>query len=453
MLRIANRARWTIAGAVAIGAMSLTACDPKQELLDPQQPGVISPTDVQNATGAEGLYIGTLGRLRAVLNGGNNNQEQLWAFEGLMTDEFKSGDTFSQRNDADQRQTQNNDGVLTPIYRAGQQTRGRARDAINALTQYEPDQKAKIAEMYMVMGFMEEQIAQAFCNGIPFGETVGGIPQYTAPITNKDAYTLAITRFDSALALLPAAEKNVRYATLIAKGRAQVNLGQYAAAAATVAAVPTDYQYVITYSQTSGQDNEWWQMQQNTKRYTVGDSADATGRVKNSLPFVSAHDPRVPTTEGIKSFDNITPYFQNAIWLSREDPIAMVAGLDARLIETEAKLQNDIPGMMTALNDLRAAPPTVGKFTAAAMPALAIPASQAEAVALFFQEKAFWQFGRGERLSDMRRMIRAYGMTEDNVFPTGAFHKTGTYGTGVNFPVPDDEKSNPLFTGCIDRNA
>jgi hypothetical protein len=39
------------------------------------------------------------------------------------------------------------------------------------------------------------------------------------------------------------------------------------------------------------------------------------------------------------------------------------------------------------------------------------------------------------------------------VFPSGTFHKGGTYSTDVNAPVPDVEKSNPLYTGCIDRNA
>jgi hypothetical protein len=50
-------------------------------------------------------------------------------------------------------------------------------------------------------------------------------------------------------------------------------------------------------------------------------------------------------------------------------------------------------------------------------------------------------------------LIRQYGRTEDKVFPSGEHYKGGTYGTDVNFPVPDDEKYNPQFKGCIDRNA
>ena len=72
---------------------------------------------------------------------------------------------------------------------------------------------------------------------------------------------------------------------------------------------------------------------------------------------------------------------------------------------------------------------------------------------MFFREKGFWTFGRGQRLGDLRRLIRQYGRTQDNVFPSGVYFKGGVYGSDVNFPVPDGEKINPAFTGCIDRKA
>jgi hypothetical protein len=62
-------------------------------------------------------------------------------------------------------------------------------------------------------------------------------------------------------------------------------------------------------------------------------------------------------------------------------------------------------------------------------------------------------FGRGQRLSDLRRLIRQYGRTQDQVFPTGAFHKGGNFGADVKLPVPDAELTNPNFKGCLDRKA
>jgi hypothetical protein len=452
-------------GAMALALVGLGACSIQDSLLEQQQPQIVKPGDVQNPTGAVAIYNGALGRLRTSLNGGDNNTESIWNFSALLSDEMKVGDTFSQRIDADQRTTQTFDAVLTTIYNKVQQSRGYSRDAINALTAYAPTEKTKIGEMYFVMGIMEATLAQNFCNGIPLGETVGGVPVYTSPLTNAEVFTTAIARYDTALTLITgtdAASTAVRRATLIAKARALVNLGQFTQAAALVpvGTVPTDFAYILNYSIPT-QSNEWWQMSTNTKRYSVGDTATAVAGAGaiNNLPYATANDPRVRSqrSSGIKSFDGLTPFDSLMNW-GREDPISLVNGLDARLIEAEAQLQQKTPvgwaAMKTILDNLRAAPPKYGNFTIAAMPALPLATSQVEAENQFFREKAFWQYGRGERLSDMRRLIRQYNRNSEAVFPTGAFHKSGgSFGIGVNFPVPDAEKSNPNFVGCIDRKA
>ena len=46
-----------------------------------------------------------------------------------------------------------------------------------------------------------------------------------------------------------------------------------------------------------------------------------------------------------------------------------------------------------------------------------------------------------------------YKRTDDQVFPTGGYFKGGTFGHDENLPVPNSEQVNPLFHGCIDRNA
>jgi len=124
------------------------------------------------------------------------------------------------------------------------------------------------------------------------------------------------------------------------------------------------------------------------------------------------------------------------------------------LIEAEAKLNtNDVAGMMAILNNLRANPQNLGTVTTPAMAALTTPATQADAVTLFFREKAFWTYSRGQRLGDLRRLIRIYGRTQDNVFPSGTFFKGGQYGPDVNFPITVDEQNNPIFNDCVDRKA
>ncbi len=126
-------------------------------------------------------------------------------------------------------------------------------------------------------------------------------------------------------------------------------------------------------------------------------------------------------------------------------------------MEAEAKLNaHDIAGMTTILNALRTAPQTLGIFKVAAMTALPAPADQASATDLFFREKALWQFERGWRMGDLRRLVRQYGRTQDKVFPSGTFVRTdsfGPFGSQVAFPVPDQELNNPNFHGCLDTKA
>jgi hypothetical protein len=81
------------------------------------------------------------------------------------------------------------------------------------------------------------------------------------------------------------------------------------------------------------------------------------------------------------------------------------------------------------------------------------PGTAAGRVDLLFRERAFWLYGTGSRLSDLRRMVRQYGRNAETVFPSGAYFRAGTYGTDVNFAVPTVENQNPNFTACTDRNA
>lgn len=446
-------------------AVFATGCGIKDQLLAPQQPNVISPSDIQSATGAEGLYVGAIGRFTVALNGSptnsGSNQEAAWNWAGLFTDEFKSADTFSQRNDADRRNLQDNDALVTQIWAGLQQGRGYSRNAADALVKFEPTAKAKIGEMYFEIGFLELTLGQEFCNGIPLGQTVGGQPQYTAPLTTQQVFVAAAARLDTAMSYVTgatdAASVQVQNAVLVAKARDLVDQAQYAAAAALVGSVPTKFQFTVDYSNTTV-DNQWWVLGPSVKRYSLGDSVDASGQVLNATPFISLKDPRVlvdASVSGVPGEDNSTIFTWPTVLSGRDAPLPIASGIDARLIEAEAKLQAaDYAGMLAILNALRASTQTIGTFTVPVLPPLTtVPATQDAAINLLFREKALWQFGRGVRMDDLRRLVRQYGRAQDAVFPSGTFFKTGPYGTEVAFPVPDAERTNPLFTGCIDRNA
>jgi hypothetical protein len=454
---------------LALGVFILGGCD---SLLEPQQPGIITPGSIASAgaTGAQALYVGALGRLQAWTGGGGgSNSQNVWVYSDLLTDVWKTSDTFSQRINMDRRNVETNDAEVSGVYSTATQARGFYRDALEALREFLPEQPAKQAEMYFALGFTEMNMSEVFCNGIPFGETVNGEVIYTDPISNQEGFALALTHLDSAIAMASGTDTlsvRVRDAAKVAKGRTLVNMGQFAAAVAAVAGVHDTARYLITFSQTT-QSNAIWTTNvssPSTTRQVVGDSASLVNGlevvIRNALPFGSANDPRVPVTGSFKintrtGFDGTTPYVGQLIWTARDQPVVVTSGIDARLIEAEARLRAappDIPGMMTILNGLRTTPRRLGHFAVPAMAAMPLPASDTAAVSLFFREKAFWQFARGTRLGDLRRLMRQYGRAEDQVFPEGGFHKTPfAFGNDVNLPVTDNEKTNPKFTGCTDR--
>jgi hypothetical protein len=445
-----------VASAIAMTAAACT--DPKQTLLDAPIPTIIDTTAALSPAGADALRLGALSRLRQI-TAGSGAGDSPWMFAGLLTDEWKSSDTFSQRNETDQRQVQDNNANLTPILRDLYRTRTSAREAINALRAYAPTPAANIGQMYMVMAVAETYIAEWFCNGAPILET-SNPPQ----ATNAEIYALALAHLDSALANAKdkdAFTVSVANAAAVAKGRVLIEQGKFAEAAAAVASVPTNFQLLATFSLTSG-SNQIWSLNTSAKRWTVGDSFDVSGVIKNSLPFASAKDPRVPvtgTTLGTspagRGFDNSTNFVFTTLW-ARTDPTPILSGIDARLIEAEAKLNaNDFAGMMNILNALRTSPQNLGAINTPAMAPLSTPATKADAVNLYFREKGFWTFSRGQRLGDLRRLIRLYGRAADgsDTFPVGTFFKGGTYGADVNFPVSVDEQNNTSFKACLDRKA
>src|SRR5690348_7273187 len=164
-----NRLQWprSVATVGYVVGLGLAACtDPKQTLLDAPIPTIIDTSAALSPAGADALRLGALSRLRQITAGAGAGDSP-WMFAGLLTDEWKSSDTFSQRNETDQRQVQDNNANLTPILRDLYRTRTSAREAITALATYAPTPAANIGQMYTVLGLAETYLAEWFCNGAP----------------------------------------------------------------------------------------------------------------------------------------------------------------------------------------------------------------------------------------------------------------------------------------------
>jgi hypothetical protein len=461
----------------AVAAMHLTACD-LSNLLDAPNPSLLDPEAVQSAAGANAVRTGALSRLRTATAMG----ESSWMFGGLLADEWATSSTFVQNDETDQRSIQLNNGTVQGNLRSLYRVRTAANQAIALLNVYRPTPVADIAEMHFARGFAELQLASDFCNGIPLSDGSGTTPVLGMPLMVDSVFGAASASFDSAIALTAslatAADIAVNRAARIGKARALLGraLTNAPAAAALVAGIPTTYRYDVTASLTGG-ENTLWSQAASQNRYTVSDSAQGNNRsflVANAVPFRSAADRRVPAryrrsgVDTVKSQDgNTFAIIVDSLW-GQTSAVAVTHGIDARLIEAEAFLQaGDPANWLLTLNNLRGtaiqltapSPQAAGThpgWTVPVMAALVDPGTAAGRVALHFREMAFWQFGRGHRLGNLRRMIRQYGYPADGSgnYPTGAHFKGGVYGADLNLPVTTDEQvGNPNFKGCIDRNA
>ncbi len=445
--------------AVAVvGCSSVT-----DSLLEVTDPDLINPENTNSSAGALAVANGALGRLRDVTVG----QESTWLFGGLLADEWGTSSTFIQNDEADWRKVQANNGSINNQLRRLYRVRTAANQAITLLKEWEPTRTALIGEMYFARGFAEVQLASDFCNGIPLSDGATEEIVFGDPLPVSGVFTAAIASFDAALAAATgtdAASLRVQRAARVAKARAQLANNQFAAAATTIggaAGVPTNFNYQTTSSLATS-DNVIWNQGLSAKRYTVADSLEGNSRnllVRNAIPFFSAKDPRLPVIDTkIVGQDGGTFVRTTAIY-DRLTAIDVVNGLDARLIEAEAALRGgNVTQWLATLNALRQGPdriPQIGTvvIAATALPLLTDPGTDTARVSLTFREKAFWTFSRGQRLGDLRRLVRQFGRAPANVFPVGTHYKTTAYGDDVNFPIHTDEANNPKFTACTDRNA
>ena len=135
--------------------------------------------------------------------------ESSWFYGGMLVDEWKSADTFIQRDETDQRTVREDNSLVTTAYRDIHRARIQSYQAAQALDTYKPPAKGEIGEMWFVKGYAELQSASDFCNGQPFADLSSGSPDLGTPVSGADAFKLALASFDSALAIVGSATDSI----------------------------------------------------------------------------------------------------------------------------------------------------------------------------------------------------------------------------------------------------
>lgn len=444
---VAARLTVLVAGALCLGGCSVG------DILSVQDPDIINPANVQSPAGADAVRVGALARFNTATSG----DESLFLLGGLFADEWNNGDSYIARQEVDQRVITPENSFLLTANRSLNRARLSGAQAVELLRKYAAP-GWQIGEMYFVQAYVENLASENYCNGLVFSMVIDGREEYGSPLTTVAGFQRALAHADSGLAVATGSTANdlrVQQALQVTRARILLNLNRVPEAASAAAPVATSFRYLMLHSVTTA-SNATWSLNNQSRRYSV-----STSEGTNGLDFAAAKDPRVPVCQGGDAAckavgvtqttrdDLSKPFYVQLVWPARESSVAVVDGVEARLIEAEAKLRGgDAAGSLAILNALRT--------SVTGLAPLADAGTAAARADQLFRERGFWLFGRGHRVGDLRRLIRQYSRPADSVFPTGAWHKGGNYGPDVTLPVPQAEENNPNVTHgktCIDRNA
>jgi starch-binding outer membrane protein, SusD/RagB family len=439
--------------------VALVACD-VDKLMEIEDPEFPSGGDIPLSAVAGGVTV----EFQRAYSGAQANlhDEGYLTISAALSDEFQAAGTFTTRIAIDARDPQPaaQGNISDAAYRWLHRARRAARDALAAFEAEGTTTGPAVARMHASEAYTYVALGEGFCGAVPVSDVVDGAFQLGPMLTTAELFEGAVERFNRALA----AQAGYNLAA-VGKGRALLSLGRFAEAAAAVSGVPTSFIYTFDHADTDGiQRNNIWGLQ-NNGRWTVSDVEGGNG-----IPFRSSGDPRVPWFQRAGGgFDAAVPLYisqryalTDATGTNNAAKVVLADGIEARLIEAEAALQAggnwlgilnalraDFANLMAArygnyANNL-AAGVAAGRLQAS-LPPLTDPGTPEARVALLFQERAFWLHLRGHRLGDMRRLARApYNRPVNSIFPVGATHLGGTYGTAVNFPIPFDEENNSNY--------
>ena len=448
-LRMSSALRLTIA------ALLVTACS-VDDVLKVPDPDVSRPPDVINAAGLPTVLAGAVGDFQVAFagTGGNTGLEGLVNMTGLFTDEFAFTETFPTRVQVDRRAIDRNNSTMSAIFFTVERARQSSFRAESAYAAIAPTDTL-YSEALSLEGFSFILLAESYCSGVPItkldaaGKVVPGQPIPTLQLLDS-----AIDRFTRARTVATAGGSAfLDNLARIGQARALVfkNNSNLAAAAALVAAVPSNYAYTIfSSSNTDRQNNGVFELQWLEGRWSVSNLEGTNG-----LPFRNG-DPRTPFVDfGPRSaFDGARNLVVTLKYDSRDASTILAGGTEARLIQAEAALAANYAGAngtLATLNALR---------TANGMAPLTAAVGATAQQNQLFSERAFWLYLTAHRLGDLRRLSRSvanggYGRNSETVWPTGTYtgRGGGVYGPDVNFPIPIDEaNANPNAPQCLDRN-
>ncbi|NJD20396.1 MAG: hypothetical protein FIA95_14090 [Gemmatimonadetes bacterium] len=369
------RGRVGALAAIAVLTPALTACDSFFEVINPN---VIIATDV------DPVADGTVFSRSAFQTFAAGFAPGYIVYTAWFTNEAWVGDTFPTRNEygrrfIDDRNTSTPGDLWTPLTRSIAQS-----EQVMELLGEAPGTELNVARAALTSAYALTIQAEGFCQGTMV--QAGGVPG--PKMTPAQLFEAALVRFDKAIAKGGATTgteaTSIVTAARVGKGRARLNLGRKAEAAAAVNGVATSFAFTIPYV----------------------DDASSRGRLGNGVYSYSAGGTResLVVPPHYRSMSDSRIQFADAgrfaqdgelrFWTQKKYPawnsgIRLASGLEARYIEAEA----NISGALAFINERRAAGGQAAISTT----------STTELLANLMDQKSrdFWL--EGMRMGDWRR--------------------------------------------------
>lgn len=402
--------------AVALG-LATAACN---SFFDVERPGVVDGETIDPVIAASEFANSAYQNMMVAYGG-------VIIHGAWLTNESRVGDTFPTRNQFGRRSISARNSTLEdevwfPLGRA-MATSQEALENMEALA--DKDKNLNVARAALASGFTLQFMAETMCTGVidPDGPEAG----------TQEILARAIERFIRARDVATAAGSSgtaMANAAKVGLGRAYLQAGKKAEAAAAVAGVPDNFVYNAQYVDDPANRNR---LGNRPFFYVTSRVSLVTGPEWRAM--ADAGDPRityevVKTSTGAtaKAQDGELDMYKQTKFPKWDSPIRLASGLEARYIEAEA---GDDAAKLKLINERR----TAGKQAAFA-------SADSKAIMMELMEQRgrdFWL--EGKRLGDWRRQ----DATED--FPhilksTGEYYKpaSGSMGTATCIPLTEFEK-------------
>jgi starch-binding outer membrane protein, SusD/RagB family len=440
--------------------VSIAACDATHPL-SVKDPDVSSPNSLTGLVGLQVYRAGAEADFAISYVGGgdvaNGGHEGVANFSGLFTDEMIDIETFPTRTVMNQRNAQPANGSLAGVFQDVGQAHNDDLRAIGQYKQFSPTSPG-LAEIYALDGYLYLFIAEDWCSGEPFStvNVATGAVVNSAFLTTTQMLDTALSRFqaasqaaassDTASAASPFGEL-----ATVGTARAQLDLGDVAAAATTAATLKdATFNFQILESVNSTRQNSAiWYYNVNFPSFGEGDRKNGTG-----LPFVSSNDPRTAATLGEAAGHQTTPFYVNNYYKTNAAAAAttLASYTEAQLIVAEGDIfAGNYAGALAIMNSLRVASGLDWSTSDTALTNLHNLAGSTQKAQMqqLLTERAYWMWVTAHRLGDWRRVLRPpynaapFSFAMGDVYPTG----NGLFDI-LEFPTPQVTNPNPNYKAC-----